>query len=94
MYKDKFITYGSIFRVPSFSLSSYLSEIATYKEKAKNIEELEVVYKNHADKFLKEFFHERIKPHCERLGIYVALSKISDNEYIADIDRMAIISNG
>lgn len=94
MYKDKFITYGSILRVPSFSLSSYLSEIAKYKEESKNIEELEVVYKNHADKFLKEFFHEHIKPHCERLGIYVILSKISDGTYIADIDRMAIISNG
>lgn len=93
MYKDKFITYGSILRVPDFLLQSS-DEISIYKEESENIEELEVVYKNHADKFLKEFFHEYIKPNCERLGIYVILSKISDNTYIADIDRMAIINNG
>lgn len=94
MYKDKFITYGSILHVPSLSLSSYLNEITTHEEEVKNIEELEAVYKYHADKFLKEFFHEHIKPYYERLGIYVILSKISDNAYIADIDRMAIINNG
>ncbi|MEM5878132.1 MAG: hypothetical protein QXF12_04615 [Candidatus Aenigmatarchaeota archaeon] len=94
MYKDKFVTYGSILCVPNFLLQSYSDEISTYIEEMGNIEELEVIYKNHADKFLKEFFHEHIKPNCERLGIYIVLSKISDNAYIADIDRMALISNG
>jgi len=94
MYKDKFITYGSILCVPNFSLQFNLDEISKCREGVENIKELEVIYKNHADKFLKEFFHEHIKPNCERLGIYVVLSKISDNAYIADIDRMALISNG